>query len=278
MSARYVVAVSGGVDSVALLDMLTKVPGHELIVAHVDHGIRPDSADDARFVADLATRYGLPFRLTRVELGEGASEEAARAARYAFLRQIANDHDARIVTAHHANDVIETIAINLHRGTGWRGVATHGADIARPLLAVSKAQLHDYARRHNLRWREDSTNQSQRYLRNRIRQHVATLPDDHKRRLLELRTSQLMYKKMIDEEVTRLVGDGPTYSRYFFSHIPEKVAIECLRYVTRGQLTRPQMQRLLLAIKTTRPTKTYQAGNSIQADFTSRNFTITLVK
>ena len=72
--SRYVVAVSGGVDSVVLLDMLTKLPDHELVVAHVDHCIRADSAHDAAFVAELAERYGFPFEVARYDLGEDASE------------------------------------------------------------------------------------------------------------------------------------------------------------------------------------------------------------
>ena len=79
---RYIVAVSGGVDSVALLDMLARLSDHELIVAHFDHGIRSDSAEDALFVSGLAEQYGLPFEMRREELGSNASEDLARTRRY----------------------------------------------------------------------------------------------------------------------------------------------------------------------------------------------------
>ena len=276
--ARYLVAVSGGVDSVVLLDMLTKVPGHSLMVAHVDHGIRPDSAEDARFVAQLAAKYQLPFFSTRLELADTPSEERARTARYAFLRDIAQQHDARIVTAHHADDVLETIAINVHRGTGWRGVATHDSDIIRPLLRVHKDEVKAYAAAHGLSWREDSTNQSEQYLRNRIRHHVASLPPEQKKQLLALRQQQIEYKHRIEREVKALIGDGPAYRRYFFTHIPIAAAIECLRLATHGRLTRPQMHRALLAIKTYQPAKRYHAGNGVELDFTPRIFTVTLIK
>src|SRR5690606_41547248 len=110
-------AVSGGIDSVVLLDMLSHVPGLKLVVTHFDHGIRPDSAQDAVFVEELAAHYGLPFETKRVELGTKASEELARRHRYAFLRDVAARYNAKIITAHHADDVIETVAINHIRGT-----------------------------------------------------------------------------------------------------------------------------------------------------------------
>ena len=270
--SRYIVAVSGGVDSVALLDMLARLTDHELIVAHFDHGIRPDSAKDAEFVAELAKGYGVPFETVREELGSQASEELARARRYEFLRQLAAKHNAQIVTAHHADDAVETVAINLKRGTGWRGLAVLDSDIVRPLLDMSKSEIHDYANKHGLTWREDSTNASDAYLRNRIRQTLKTLSEDEKRQILALRQQQLASKKMIDKEVARLVGPGPHYSRYFFTHVPKPVALECLRFATGGKLTRPQLERALLAIKTAAPGSTRQAGVGINLSFTTRNF------
>jgi len=275
---RYVVAVSGGVDSVVLLDMLSRVDGHELIVAHFDHGIRDDSSDDALFVGGLAAKYGYTFEMVREELGPAASEKRARDRRYAFLRAIAQKHDARIVTAHHADDAAETIAINLHRGTGWRGLAALDSDIIRPLLRVSKADLLAYAARRSLEWHQDSTNASDAYLRNRLRGAVAALDDDEKATLLKQRERQIELKKHIDAEVWRLVGDGPSYSRYFFAHVPKNVAIECLRAAVDAKLTRPQLERALMAIKTALPKSSYQAGAGITFDFTTRNFSLSLLK
>lgn len=91
---KYVVAVSGGVDSVVLLDMLVKTGEHELVVAHFDHGIRNESTDDANFVAGLAAQYGLPFKVTQGHLGSAASEELARNKRYEFLKGLADSEAA----------------------------------------------------------------------------------------------------------------------------------------------------------------------------------------
>ncbi|HEY8992363.1 MAG TPA: tRNA lysidine(34) synthetase TilS [Candidatus Microsaccharimonas sp.] len=276
--ATYVVAVSGGVDSVSLLHMLSETTDHEIIVAHFDHGIRDDSSDDAAFVGSLAAKYGFPFETLREELGSNASEETARNRRYAFLRSLAKKYDGRIVTAHHADDVVETIAINFHRGTGWRGLAVLDSDILRPLLHLSKADLLEYAQQRSLNWREDSTNAGSAYLRNRLRHFTNDLAPDVKRELLALRAQQIESKRLIEQGIAELVGPGPDYSRYFFTHIPAQAGIECLRLVTDGALTRPQLERALLAIKTASPKSAYQAGSGLTFNFTTRNFSLSLLK
>jgi len=279
MSKKYIIAVSGGVDSVVLLDMLSKKSDNELIVAHFDHGIRDDSAQDAEFVAGLAKKYGLKFEACREELGQNASEELARRRRYEFLRSIAKEYNAQLVTAHHADDVIETIAINLSRGTGWRGLAVLDADdIIRSLTNMTKSEIIKYAQDNSLTWHEDSTNASDKYLRNRIRAKLTELDDDSKRQLLGLWNYQKQLKQSIDVEVAGLTPKGPTFDRQFFIDLDSKLAIECLRYITKSRLTRPQMDRTLHMIKTILPAKTYQPGDGIEIHFTSRNFTVELLK
>ncbi len=279
----YIVAVSGGVDSVVLLDMLINGGNfagdkYKFVVAHFDHGIRVDSADDARFVSDLAGRYDLLFEAKREELADTASEEVARNRRYAFLQTLANKYQAKIITAHHADDAVETVAINLSRGTGWRGLAILDSDIIRPLINLGKSEIIDYAKQHKLQWHEDSTNASDVYLRNRLRQRLAIIDDDSKRQVLALRAQQIALKHEIDQEVTRLVGAGPVYDRYFFTHADRSVSLECLRLITNRQLTRPQLERALIAIKTAKPRTIIEAGAGVEFGFTSRNFTIKLIK
>jgi len=276
--SKYVVAVSGGVDSVVLLDMLVKKSDVELVVVHFDHGIRPDSAQDAEFVAELAKRYGLPFETKREELDSGSSEELARDRRYEFLRGVAKKHSAKLVTAHHADDVVETIAINLLRGTGWRGLAVLDSDVVRPLTDMTKSEIIGYAQKNKLDWHEDSTNASDYYLRNRIRKQTIGLDDDTKRQLLALWVTQKSLKKQIDDEVAQLASNGPDYSRYFFTHIDNTTSVEVLRGVVGGRLTRPQLIKALHAIKTSLPSKTFQAGGGVNLRFTSRNFRVELIK
>lgn len=276
--ATYIVAVSGGIDSVVLLHMLWQLQTHRLIVAHVDHGIREESSQDAAFVQALAELYGIDFKISTHTLGPDASEERARTIRYDFLRSLAKRYDAQIITAHHADDVVESIAINMHRGTGWRGLATHDSDVVRPLTEVSKQKLYEYAYKHGLEWREDHTNLSDKYLRNRFRKTLRSIQPDERQNLLTLRQQQIRLKQDILNEVRRVVGEGPDFSRHFFTHIPKQAAIECLREVTKGDLTRPQLERFLLAIKTIGSGKTLQLGNGIRAHFTTRNFSLSLIK
>ena len=276
---RYLVAVSGGIDSVVLLDQLVKTGEHELIVAHFDHGIRDDSAADARFVKALAAYYHLPFESTREELGWQASEELARDRRYAFLREMAQKHQATIMTAHHADDVIETIAINLIRGTGWRGIAVmRSSDVVRPLLDMTKQQIRNYATENYLEWVEDSTNSSSDYLRNRVRQKIAAqMTDKVKRAVLAIWRKQLDLRVPIEQELRSYVKQDE-YSRYYLTQIDDQVAAELLRVFVIASAkwgpTRPQLQRALIAIKTARPHTTYEIGSGVILRFTARTFIV----
>lgn len=276
----YVVAVSGGVDSVVLLDMLVQKSlidnDSNIIVAHFDHGIRPESAADARFVTALAARYGLSFEMLREELGVSASEDLARRRRYAFLRKVAKKYDAQLVTAHHGDDIVESIAINLTRGTGWRGLAVMGDEsIYRPLLTYSKAELYEYALEHHLEWVEDETNNSSKYLRNRLRRQLrAQLSPEAREALLGLRTRQLDLRTDIENELPKLIQRNGRYSRYFFIMLPDNCALELLRYVTHGILTMPQLEMALVAIKTAKINTTLQAGAGVTIDFVRREFVV----
>ncbi len=271
---KYIVAVSGGVDSIVLLDMMAEVPGIELIVAHFDHGIREDSAQDAEFVQKTAEKYGLAFYSHREELGNGASEALARERRYAFLRDLAKQHDANILTAHHLDDLVETVAINLTRGTGWRGLTPLDSDIIRPFIDTPKEDLLLYAKAKGLQWREDSTNTSDVYLRNRIRAKSKTIDHGAKRELRALHSHQKALKREIEQEVAQIIGEGPTYDRHQLIHMQTAAALECLRGVTKGRLTRPQLSRALLAVKTASPGSVIEVGSGVRMHFTTRHFTL----
>jgi len=277
-AGNYVVAVSGGVDSVALLDILSRRNDLKLIVAHFDHGIRSDSSQDSEFVKALAKEYGFEFEARREELGMEASESLARTRRYKFLREIAKKYNSKLITAHHADDVVETIAINLFRGTGWRGLAVLDSDVIRPLTNMTKAEIISYAKKSELQWYEDSTNSSDKYLRNRIREKLKTLSSDEKRQLLGLWNQQKYLKRRIDNEVNNLVKKSAGYNRSFFINLDNNEAIECLRYIVDARLTRPQLRYLLNRIHNSLPNKICQAGDGVNIKFSSRNFTVEMIK
>lgn len=285
---RYVIAVSGGVDSVVLLDALYhhknvgavdpwhEIEAGEIIVAHFDHGIRPDSADDAVFVAGLAEQYGLSFVTMREELGAEASEDTARRRRYTFLHRTCAENNAQLVTAHHVNDIAETIAINSIRGTGWRGLAVMDtADIHRPFLGATKAEIRDYATRNGLQWHEDSTNTSSKYLRNRLRTKFTD--DDVVWQLASLRAAQVDLKRKIERELKVLVGNAP-YSRYFFGHCGDVVAAELLRHIfimeSGASPVVAARQRALHAIKVARHGSVIHVADGLQLRLTKRDFVV----
>ena len=182
---RIGLAVSGGADSVALLALMADLRashGFEAVVLHVDHGLRPDSPDDARFVESLAERYGMPFHAmrTRVRRRRGESlEMAARRVRLAFFaRMTASLGLDAIATGHHADDVAETFIMRLARGAGPDGLAglkpvshVDGVTFIRPLLNVRDADLRRFLEERGIAWREDSTNADTSIPRNNVR-HV----------------------------------------------------------------------------------------------------------
>lgn len=278
---KYLVAVSGGVDSVVLLDMLAKKKV-DAVVAHVDHGIRDDSADDARFVRQLAQQYGYEYREKALHLGPTASEEQAREARYAFLYELAKEYSAAIVTAHHGNDLVETIAINLHRGTGWRGLTVLSRKgTERPLLNYSKNELYAYAMTNKLEWVEDKTNRDRRYLRNQIRARISSvLSNDTRRTLRELRDKQVALAGKIEEEAESLVSQCDNL-RHMLTQVDQAVAIELLgTYIVMHvgvRPTRPQLERALIAVKTAKQGATCHVGSGVLLRFKSRVFSVEML-
>lgn len=264
---KILVAVSGGVDSVVLLDFLVekffKSQGekwlHEnLIVAHFEHGIRgEESRQDLKFVEELAAKYGVKFEFKSGNLGEKASEDTARNARYIFLRKIAKREKAMIFTAHHKNDLAETFAINLNRGGGWRAIACFDSpDINRPFLQFSKTDILNMAKEKGLEWREDSTNFSQKYTRNRIRKNVKFSEEDLDR-IFKIWQNQIKIKHKIDaliKDILPKIGDGQKFDREFFRTNSDEVCYEILREIMIRQSGKiplsKQIWNLLYAIRT----------------------------
>lgn len=260
-AGKYVLAVSGGVDSVVLLDVLSKLPNVELVVAHYDHGIRADSALDQQLVERLAKQYKLKFFAKAGKLGSKTSEALARDKRYEFLRSIKEQVGAEaIVTAHHQDDVIETAVLNQLRGTGRRGLSSlkNTDEIIRPLLTVPKQDLIAYAVEHNLQWREDSTNADERYLRNYVRHQITPkLSKQARAQLLANLQKAAEQNKIIDEllqEATRQHTTANELDRQWFISLPHSVAKEVLlawlRQEDIRQLDRKQVEKLVTLAKT----------------------------
>lgn len=282
---NILVAVSGGVDSVVLLDFLLKNFSREkIIVAHFEHGIRgEESQRDLEFVRNLAEKNRLKFEFAHGNLGENASENLAREARYAFLRKLAKKYNAQIFTAHHGDDLIETILINFARGTGWRGLAClNSGDISRPFLRIRKSEIVKYAQKNHLDWCEDETNSSDKYLRNRIRRQNLARDFDFGK-IYELWKKQIEISAKIDAEVSEIIkqividdGKKLKFPRYFFTQIDEKSAHEILRKIVIENCkiapTRQQILDFWLKIKTFPPNKKTQISTGASVAFSKSDF------
>jgi len=172
---RLLVAFSGGADSAVLLHALRFHLGADVVAAHFDHRMRDSSAADAAWVRGVCRAWGVPLIEAAAERPL-RSEADARSARYAFLKRAAARNDARwVLTAHHADDQIETIVFRLMRGTGpdgLRGIPGRRGRLLRPMLGIHRWQILAYARAQGLRYREDPTNASRQFARNRIRHDV----------------------------------------------------------------------------------------------------------
>ena len=228
---RVVVGVSGGVDSVCLLDAMVAIAaedgrGYELVVAHLNHGLRDDADADAQWVADLAGRYGLQCDVECRDVAALAAqtndciESAGRAARYEFFEQLAETLAAdRVAVAHHADDNIETVLHRLFRGTHLRGLIGMPLDramsggrvrLVRPLLQTRRDEILAYAQRRQLTWREDPTNADRQFDRNFIRHELLPL-------LRERMNPQ------VDEALQRLSGSAEQAEQHL-GHLGRSVA------------------------------------------------------
>lgn len=191
--SRVMAAVSGGPDSVALLHALLKIRAAlrlSLRIVHLDHGLRPDSAEDAGFVRALGARWRVPTTIERREVSatcarEGWSlEDGARRIRYQVLLETARRYSADVVaTAHTADDQAETVLMRLIRGAGLRGLGgipitrplAQDIWVVRPLLESWRVDVLAHLKRAGLAYREDPTNADPRFVRNRIRHELLPL-------------------------------------------------------------------------------------------------------
>ena len=179
-----VAGISGGADSVCLLfvllEMQKQIP-FQLKVVHVNHGIREDAGEDARFLEALCSRYELPFYLVEEQVRERAKqsgvseEEEGRLVRYQAFERVLGETEGRIAVAHNSNDRAETMLFHLFRGTGLTGasgIRPVNGKIIRPLLCVTREEIEAWLSEKGISFCQDSTNAQDHYTRNRIRHHI----------------------------------------------------------------------------------------------------------
>lgn len=176
----YLLAVSGGVDSMVLADLF-QVSGFDFHIAHINYHLRnEDSNLDQKLVSDFCKKHKIPFHLYEVSKNDNQPKNSiqnwARELRYRFFREIQEKENLEfLVTAHHLNDQLETFIINLYKASGIRGLSgipQSENGIIRPLLGFSKNEIYDFAKENHIEFREDQSNQKTDYLRNKIRHNI----------------------------------------------------------------------------------------------------------
>lgn len=178
-SSKVVVALSGGIDSSVLFHIIKNL-GYDIVIAHVNHKIRLESEIEEEYIKELCEGNNIPLEIMHLEKIDKNFEATAHEKRYEFFINVCKKYNSKyLLTAHHADDNIETIFLNLMSGSnlyGYGGISKSleidGIKIVRPLLLISKEEIKKYALKNNIKYFEDYTNQSDDYTRNRIRHHI----------------------------------------------------------------------------------------------------------
>ncbi len=225
---KLIIATSGGIDSMVLLHLFKNL-NYEIAIAHCNFQLRGlESFEDQNFVHDYAVANEIPIFVTQFDTENFAkdyklsTQVAARNLRYDWFHELLKTENYNfILTAHHADDNLETFIINLSRGTGLDGlvgIPSQNDKVIRPLLTFSRQEIENYAKENDIKWREDSSNASDKYLRNKIRHNIIPQLKELNENFLEsflktqkyLKESQTMVEDatiMIYQQVAKEVGD-----------------------------------------------------------------------
>ncbi len=269
--SRVLIAVSGGADSVALLYSLVEADlGLGLAVAHFDHGLRHGSLTDSAFVMELSEKLGLEFYIRRWR-GSLSNEAAAREARYLFLRKLAEEEGfSQIALGHTIEDQVETVIVNLTRGSGLDGLggmSTLDGLLWRPFLNITHRHLREFLTSRELNWNEDPSNEDRSISRNLVRHEVLPLLSqinsevvaNISRAALILRRQREYLREVGDELANKAwLSTGPwgtVYSLIPLARSKEAALFEALRALWakavgwRGYLTSTHLEEMVHLIQ-----------------------------
>lgn len=269
---RVICAVSGGADSVALLFamfLLREKLKIDLEAAHFNHQLRGNESDrDEKFVSQLCDRFDIPLHLGngKIEAGKKGLEAAARDARYSFLMSL----NGNILTAHTANDNAETVLMHLVRGTGLKGlggIAPINGRLLRPMLNVTRQEVLSFLDEYNLSYVEDSSNGTERFLRNRLRHSVMPLLEQENPSLAENLSAMAMRLREDERLLEELAGKYSTVNVEELREMPESLRSRIIvNFLKGGGVTEPEAEHIVAIerlIFSDKPSAKVMLGNGI---------------
>ncbi len=239
-----VVGVSGGIDSMVLLNVLYNL-GYKLVIAHVNHNVRVESNDELIFVSNYAKERNIPFESTVLEKINGVNfQDEARRLRYEFFFDVARKYNAtKIATAHHLDDLLETVLMRISRGSnlyGYGGIKPiiyyGGISLVRPLLCVNRKEIKKYQEENNIPFMEDASNSKDKYTRNRYRHNVVPILVEENPNIYQnvLRYSKQMYQAFdyIRKESKALYvkNKGEIYNEEFLN-LDDAIKLDYISYI-----------------------------------------------
>ena len=255
MTARddhIICAVSGGADSMALLwgmYLLKEKLGIRLSAAHFNHRLRGEESDrDEAFVRDFCNGYGIPLFVSsgNVVAGKKGLEAAARDARYAFLRTL----PGKVATAHTADDNAETVLMHLVRGTGLKGlgaISPISGNVIRPMLGITRVEVEAFLAEYHVEHITDSSNETDAFLRNRLRHHVMPLLKAENPRLAENLSAMALRLRQDEDALSQLAASRPLSVAALQQELPAIRARILARFLKESGIREPEAQHIALA-------------------------------
>ncbi|MBN3491010.1 tRNA lysidine(34) synthetase TilS [Acholeplasma equirhinis] len=243
-SNTYIASISGGVDSMVLLDYLIK-ENYKFIVVHFNHQKRDDANLDHELVQSITSSFNIPYKYFKLNIKSGNFQDEARKERYDLLEKVANEYKtSHIITAHHNDDLLETVLMKITRGSnllGYSGMQEvtkiNPFTYYKPLLKYSKADLISYANNNQVKYRDDSSNFEDDYLRNRIRHHVVPQlneENDIYTRIRNFSRQVFLASDYIRSQTKSFLGERNAFSLTAFNSLHEAIKWDLISYLLEG--------------------------------------------
>ncbi|VEU83069.1 tRNA lysidine(34) synthetase TilS [Acholeplasma hippikon] len=238
---KYIVAVSGGVDSMVLLHALI-LAHYDIVVVHFNHQKRAESFLDHELVESVTSKYKIPYHYIKLSIKNGNFQEKARELRYKHLTEIADLYQTKdIITAHHSDDLIETVLMKIIRGSnllGYSGIREktnyNGYIYHKPLISYTKDEIYTFAYENNILFNEDISNKSDDYFRNRLRNNVLPIlkeENDLASHFANFSKQTYLASDFIRSETKKFLNGSKSFNLDQFNNLHEAVKTDIISYL-----------------------------------------------